>query len=104
MNQSYQPIAGADAWSPWEQAVVASSRGAWSRSCGESSAGNPYLQPGRLPSTTGQDYSTWYSNYESWWRGWDEEDARRQSESGVACESRSAARGTRRNAIVGRKI
>jgi hypothetical protein len=73
---SYESVTSA--WSPWEQAVIASSRGACSRSCGEPSEGNPYLQPDWRPTATGQDPSTWFHNCDSWWRGWDGEDQRHQ--------------------------
>jgi hypothetical protein len=62
--------------SAWQQAVIASSRGACSRSCGETSSKNPYLDPLWLPAITGQAFSIWFSNCDAWWRGWDQEDVR----------------------------
>jgi hypothetical protein len=60
----------------WQQAAVASAQGSNCRACGETSVRNPYLQPGEMPASTGQDQSTWFRNCDAWWRGWDEQDAR----------------------------
>jgi hypothetical protein len=98
MRHPYSRIANAETWSPWEQAVVASSRGACSRSCGESSVGNPYLLPQRLPAATGQAHATWFHNCDSWWRGWDAEDTRLRNLLAGKAPGRIAARAVRRDA------
>jgi len=71
----------------WQQAAVASSRGACSRSCGETSARNPYLDPLWLPAITGQSFDRWFNNCDAWWRGWDREDARRRDAAVVAASA-----------------
>src|SRR5665213_1789274 len=60
----------------WQQAALAASRGACARLCGETSVRNPYLDSDSLPAATGQNPSTWFRNCDSWWKGWDGEDAR----------------------------
>jgi hypothetical protein len=97
MKQLNDRIASADAWSPWQEAAVASSRGACSRSCGETSVGNPYLHPRSLPAATGQEHATWFNNCDSWWRGWDTEDTRLRALHAGGGGARSAARALRRN-------
>jgi hypothetical protein len=82
----------------WQQAALASSRGACARSCGETSARNPYLDSDSLPAATGQSPSTWFRNCDAWWKGWDGEDARcRQSAELAHHAQRSGARAGRRH-------
>jgi hypothetical protein len=82
----------------WQQAALASSRGACARSCGQTSARNPYLDFDSLPPATGQSQSTWFHNCDSWWKGWDGEDARCRDRAELGHHAqRSAARATRRH-------
>lgn len=87
----------------WQQAAIASSRGACSRSCGETSARNPYLDPLWLPASTGQAFAIWFNNCDAWWRGWDQEDTRCRQLAACGRSARDAARAARRHAAARRK-
>ena len=88
--------------SAWQQVVIAASRGACSRSCGETSAKNPYLDPLWLPAITGQAFSIWFNNCDAWWRGWDREDARCREAAACSSVARGLARAHRRSAAAER--